>query len=253
MIYNASDLTGEKSESRIQTIDNVQYYVYGDDFIALAPSVSRDSLIELKLDSRTTSINQYAFFGCSSLTSIEIPSSVTSIGSSAFYECTSLTTITFGDNSQLTSIGGKAFENCSNLTSIEIPSNVTSIGYDAFSGCSSLTSIEIPSGVTSIGYSAFQDCSSLTSIEIPSSVTSIGQWAFDGCSNLTTVTIDSAAVYKNLTSKTSCGYLIENAETIKVLKSVVDNPENTNTYLNNESNFTKTEEGEYYVYTVVVA
>ena len=77
--------------------------------------------------------------------------------------------------------------------------------------------------------------------------------AFSGCSNLTTVTIDSAEIYNDLTSNTSCEYLIENAETIKVLKSVVDNPENINTYLNNESNFTKTEEGDYYVYTVVVA
>ena len=49
----------------------------------------------------------------------------------------------------------------------------------------------------------------------------------------------------------ACSYLIENAGTIKVLKNIVDNPDNTNTYLNNESNFTKTEDGEYYVYTKV--
>ena len=245
---------GEKPESRIQIIDNVQYYVYEEDFIALAPLVSRDLLIELKLDSRTTGINQYAF-----------------------YEYSSLTTVTFGENSHLTSIGDYAFRDCSNLISIKIPSSVTSIGDYAFFGCS-FTNIEIPSSVASIGNSAFSFCSSLTtviieensqliniggmaffrcqsliSIEIPSSVTSIGDMAFSGCSNLTTVTIDSAEIYNDLTSNTSCEYLIENAETIKVLKSVVDNPENINTYLNNESNFTKTEEGDYYVYTVVVA
>ena len=72
VVYNASDLTGVKPEPRITVVDNVQYYDYGDDFIALAPAVARRTLTEVTLDNRTTEINQYAFSGCSSLTRITI-------------------------------------------------------------------------------------------------------------------------------------------------------------------------------------
>ena len=134
-----------------------------------------------------TSIGDYAFYGCSSLTSIIIPDSVTSIGNRAFMDCTSLTSVTIPDG--VTSIGDKAFSGCSSLTSITIPESVTSIGYRAFYGCSSLTSITIPNGVTSIGSDAFSGCNSLTSITIPNGVTSIGDDAFSGCSSLTSIII----------------------------------------------------------------
>ena len=87
------------------------------------------------------------------VTDLVIPDSVTSIGDYAFYECYSLTSIDIPDG--VTSIGGDAFTWCSSLTSIDIPDGVTSIGNDAFYGCSSLTSVTIGKGVTSIGSYAF--------------------------------------------------------------------------------------------------
>ena len=72
-----------------------------------------------------------------------IPSSVTSIGDYAFDNCTSLTRIEIP--SSVTSIGREAFEKCERLTSIEIPSSVTSIGWNAFAYCTSLTDVEIQS------------------------------------------------------------------------------------------------------------
>ena len=47
----------------------------------------------VKIQNGVTSIGDYAFDNCTSLTSIEIPSSVTSIGWNAFAYCTSLTDI----------------------------------------------------------------------------------------------------------------------------------------------------------------
>ena len=147
-------------------------------------------------DGDVTSIGDYAFYDCSSLTSITIPNSVTSIGDEAFDGCSSLTSIVIPDS--VTSIGDWAFSGCSGLTSITIPNSVTSIGDYAFYNCSGLTSITIPNSVTSIGDWAFYDCSGLTSITIPNSVTSIGDYAFYDCSSLTSITIPN--------SVTSIGY-----------------------------------------------
>ncbi len=65
--------------------------------------------------------------------------SVTSIGDYAFSRCESLTCITIPDS--VTSIGGRAFSGCTSLTNITIPDSVTYIGDYAFSGYSSLESI----------------------------------------------------------------------------------------------------------------
>ena len=132
-----------------------------------------------------TSIGDYAFWGCSSLTAITLPEGVTSIGGSTFHGCSSLESITIPEG--VTSIGSEAFYYCSGLTDITLPESVTSIGERAFIGCNSLTAITIPEGVTSIGQNTFYGCSSLTAINIPEGVTSIGDKAFSLCYKLTDI------------------------------------------------------------------
>ena len=172
-----------------------------------------DTMKSVVIEAGVTSIGNWAFSWCSSLTSVTIPDSVTRIGNDAFswcislesmtipdsvtsiidgtfYECRSLESVTIGNS--VTSIGNWAFYDCSSLESVTIPNSVTSIGGSAFEDCSSLTSVTIGNSVTSIGGGAFYDCSSLESVTIPDSVTSIGEYAFYGCSSLTSVEIPSS-------------------------------------------------------------
>ena len=161
------------------------------------------SLTSVTIPNSVTRIGSYAFGGCSKLPSITIPDSVTSIGNEcAFGGCSSLTSVTIGNS--VTSIELGMFDGCSSLTSIDIPNSVTSIDSVAFYECSSLTSVTIGNGVTSIGDGAFASCTSLTSVTIPDSVTSIGYGAFDSCTSLTSVTIP-----KSVTSieKLAFGYV----------------------------------------------
>ena len=100
--------------------------------------------------------NKIISFRNQNIESYVIPSSVTSIGDWAFSGCSSLSEIVIP--SCVIKIGNGAFYSCRSLSEIVIPSSVTSIDYGAFSDCSSLSKIVIPSSVTSIGDSAFYRC-----------------------------------------------------------------------------------------------
>ena len=97
-------------------------------------------------------------------TSYSIPDSVTSIGNYAFYGCTSLTSVTIPDS--VTSIGDYAFRGCTGLTEITLPDSVTSIGSYAFYGCTGLTSVTLGIGVSAINSYTFYGCTSLINLTL---------------------------------------------------------------------------------------
>ncbi|MGN1276978.1 MAG: leucine-rich repeat protein, partial [Floccifex sp.] len=182
-----------------------------------------------------TAIGAKAFENCWQLKSVFIPSSITSIGEYAFHGCRSITRFEVDtNNSYYSSTDDVLFnKNKTELiqypagksnSSYSVPDGVTCIGKSAF-GFTELTSISIPASVSNIEEAAFEyndylsnvnfaensqvdsiksgtfnTCKNLTSITIPDSVTSIGSRAFYCCNTLANV------IFGNDSNLTSIGY-----------------------------------------------
>ena len=143
---------------------------------------------ELRIPKSVTSIETYAFYGCSGLTGdLTLPNSIKSIGAAAFRKCSRFNgTLTLPNS--LTTIGEYAFDGCSKLTgNLTLPNSITSIGTAAFMDCSGFNgTLTLPNTITSIGRSVFLNCSGLTgNLTLPNSIKSIEYNAFSGCSGFT--------------------------------------------------------------------
>ena len=205
--YNITDATNKTVKV---TYEGSSYYDYSNEYTGSV--VIPESVTYGGTTYSVTSIGDYAFYNCTSLTSVVIGNNVTSIGYGAFANCSGLTSIEIPNS--VTSIENAAFYNTAwynnqpygvvyagrvlykykgtmpENTSIVVREGTAGIGIFAFESCTGLTSIEIPNSVTSIGNSAFDGCSGLTSIVIPKSVTNIENHAFDGCTSLKDLRIE---------------------------------------------------------------
>ena len=181
---NEDALIGEVTKVTIpSTVTKIGYGVFRDN-IMLKSVVLLDGI---------TSIEAYAFLGCSSLEDISIPDSVTSIGLDSFYNCPSLNYNEYDNayylgndkNPCVLLIKAKSTD----ITSCDIHEKTKFIYKAAFLNCTSLESTLLPEGLISIDHYAFQNCTSLESVVIPDSVTTINGDAFQGCTSLKNVTL----------------------------------------------------------------
>ena len=187
--YNCSSLTSITVSENNKYFSSLNGVLFNKDKTELITYPIGNERTEYTIPDSVTSIGNFIFYNCSSLTSITIPDSVTSIGNFAFYNCSSLTSITIPDS--VASIGNSAFYNCSSLTNIKLPDVIDIISGNTFRDCSSLLNIIIPDSVTAIKECAFYNCSNLTSITIPDSVASIENSAFYNCTSLKSITLNN--------------------------------------------------------------
>ena len=134
-----------------------------------------------------SSIGEFAFCECKTITAVKLPSSIVSIGRCAFSYCTALSKLAIPDN--VVSIGEEAFRNCSSLKSVTLGKGIQKINESTFAECIGLETIEFPSNITEIGATAFYGCTALTEVVIPDTVALIGTLAFGECANLRKVTL----------------------------------------------------------------
>lgn len=85
----------------------------------IASSVFKNSSIkEVEFPVTLSTIDSYAFQGCSGIMTLELPRNLTSIGNQAFKDCTSLKSVKFNQTSPIR-LGKKAFYGCSSLSELD--------------------------------------------------------------------------------------------------------------------------------------
>lgn len=193
-------------------------------------------LITYVIPNNVTSIGEWAFCECNTLTNIMLPSSIKTIENNAIAYCSQLKSLTIPYN--VAHIGDGAITGCCNLssfsgkyssvdkkclifngkivafapaeiTSYTVPDNVVEIGDWAFAYCEDLREIVIGEGVRTIGRCAFRNCSALSKIIMPQLLTSIKEYAFYYCSKLNEIKIPSNVVLIGRYAFADCYSLIK--------------------------------------------
>ena len=230
--YNITDATAKTVGVTYQGNDFVQNEKYAD-IVQVPATISYNGVVY-----NVTSVENYAFYGCSDLQTVLLPNSIVSIKSSAFahsgissitipasvtstidyymfYECSSLNEIVVDENNKVydSRDGCNAIVRTANNEIIvgsnnsTIPASIVSIGESAFDSRTGLKELILPSGFKTIGESAFRACSGLKMVYISETVTSIGQAAFGLCSEIESIVVDENN--KVLDSRENCNAIIK--------------------------------------------
>lgn len=145
-----------------------------------------------RLFPNATTVNPYAFKGCTLLEKIDLGGCremqfSTTYDTGLFMGCTSLHTVVAN---KLTNLSKGSFQGCTSLKEIDLP-EMTTLDSGTFNGCTSLTKVSLPK-VTTFGAGTFRNCASLTEVSLPKAtgidvttgVPKPAQLTFTGCTSL---------------------------------------------------------------------
>ena len=217
LFYNCTSLGADKADnvpaveipSTIKTIQD--YIFYGCTSIKMMEFPG--GVFEFGSTSKwSTSTNSYIFYGCTSLKKVVLPYTLERIGTNAFNGCTSLKEVENLDNVEW--IGTNVFAN-SGIESITLPA-VTKLNTSAFDGCDLLTNVVLNDDLADIQQYAFRNCTSLQQITLPSALTTFGtavatgySRVFQGCTALKSITLPKGIAEIGLYAFEGCTSLEE--------------------------------------------
>lgn len=154
---NSVTLTAYLGESKELVIPrNIKISGYDYAVTAIAEYFGNEHItgVTFSDDCVVTTINDYAFAGCTSLGIIHIPNVVAEVGKYAFEDCVSLYDVVLSES--LVELSEYTFFNCRSLGEIAIPATITSIGNATFYNCVNLVRVVIFNSVVNpLGNMAF--------------------------------------------------------------------------------------------------
>ncbi len=195
--FYGQDISSVTVESSNQNYYSSSNAVYSKDQTVLYRYFGEDTSFDVPSTVKT--IEDYAFYNCTTLTSVNIAEGVTNIGDEAFWGCTSLASLSIPSSIEF--MGG--------IMSSDVPV-VSGAGNELYLGNSSnpyvvLQSLTYQEGVSPSEYVVNENCrliysfdNGFTSLVIPESVVSIGPNALEACTSLQSITIESASVVNEI-------------------------------------------------------
>jgi cytoskeletal protein CcmA (bactofilin family) len=174
-------------------VAEVAKFASAEEFDLMSAQVFRKNshLKEAEIPEGVTTIRASFFFACTELRRVHLPSTLREIDDFAFFGCSSLIEANISQLPHLERIGRSAFEGCATLAGGVFPEMLRVVDEAAFYGCAAFERIAFPqrSQLTTIGSHAFFDCVGVTSVTLPRYLTDVGGSAFFGCSGVRRLTI----------------------------------------------------------------
>lgn len=153
-------------------------YAWGTDNHTLDRSLIKKVVVE----EGVTSLGEYIFWDCPSLTEIKLPNSLTTLRKECFKHCTALKSITLPDN--ISMIDESAFEECNALETVTFPKSLKEVSTKAFYNCN-LKKVDLSqTQVETIGMGAFAHNAQCEEVYLPKTLKTFegeDEGAFSSC------------------------------------------------------------------------